>query len=136
MKSLDAARERFGRATDLSEVLDASYRAFATMLHVIQQEQDRGGPMFAAFMMAGKPATDGTLALLTAPSLPDSTRFTPVRAAGPSASAEQTADAVAWLSLILACRLDDQAASADNAEDRDACVEAARHAWAMHARLN
>ncbi len=84
MKSLDAARERIARATDLSEVLDASYRAFATMLHVIQQEQDRGGPMFAAFMMAGKPATDGTLALLTAPSLPDSTRLTPVRAAGPS----------------------------------------------------
>lgn len=149
MKSVETARERIARATDLCEVLDASYRAFATMLRVIQQEQDQGGPLFAAFMMAGTPADAGRLALLDAPSLPASTRLTPFPHAAdltPSAeracsaeragSSEHAAAAVAWLSLILACRLDDQAASADNAEDREACVEAARHAWTLHARLS
>lgn len=137
MKGLEAARERIAGAASLPEVLDASYRAFAVMLRVIQREQDRGGPLFAAFVMSGQPAASGRLALLTAPSLPASTPLSPDGDSGdPGVTGEHAAETVAWLSLILACRLDDQAASAGNAEDRDACVEAARHAWAVHARLS
>jgi hypothetical protein len=136
MKSLDAARERIERAADLSQLLDASYCAFTTMLDVIQRVQESGGPLFGAFMMAGQPAGSGRLAVLTAPSLPASTRLaSSLPVAGLPPSAEYVADEVASLSLMLAYRLDDQAAAADNAEDRDACVEAARHAWTLHARL-
>jgi hypothetical protein len=136
MKCLDAARERMERATDLAEILQASYCAFTTMLDLIQREQERGGPLFAAFMMAGCPASNARLALLTAPSLPAATRLTSsLPAGGRSASAEHTAEAIASLSLVIAYCLDDQAAAAGNAEDRDACVEAARHAWALQARL-
>ena len=136
MRCLDAARERVERATDLAQLLDASYCAFTTMLDVIQREQESGGPLFGAFMMAGHPASSGRLAVLTAPSLPAPTRLSPsLPAAGLPAPAEHTAEEVASLSLILAYRLDDQAAAADNAEDRDACVDAARHAWTLHARL-
>jgi hypothetical protein len=136
MSCFDALRERIERASDLPGILDASYYAFATMLDLIYRQQDRGGPLLAAFVMAGVPASSGRLALLAAPSLPASTRLTsPTPTGALVASPEQIADAVSWLSLILAHRLDDEAATADNAEDRNACVEAARHAWALHARL-
>ncbi len=135
MKNLDAASECIERAISLSDLLDASYNSFTLMLEVIEREQDRGGPLFAAFVMAGVPASSGRFALLTAPSFPASTRHTPPMVAGEAESAEQAADAIARLSLILAHRLDDEAATAVNADDRTACAEAARHAWALHARL-
>lgn len=136
MSCFDALGERIERASHVPDILDASYWAFTTMLDLIHKQQDRGGPMFAAFVMAGVPASSGRLALLAAPSLPASTRLMPPASTGAFlGSPEQTADAVAWLSLNLAHRLDDVAATADNAEDRNACVEAARHAWALHARL-
>jgi hypothetical protein len=136
MDSLDTARQRIERATDLPAVLDASYRAFATMLAVIEQEEDRGGPLFPAFVLAGVPASSGRFALAGAPSLPVSARTgQPTPIGLPAAPADQTAAGIAKLSQLLALRLDEAALNAERTADRHACTEAARQAWALQARL-
>jgi hypothetical protein len=136
MTNLDTARDYVSRASDLVCLLNASYNAFTVMLEVIRQEQDRGGPLFPAFVMAGVPAANGRMALAGAPSLTIPTgELTRKRASDPSPTGEQAALAVAQLSEVLACRLDDAAVTAWSPGDRVACADAARHAWELHVRL-
>jgi len=136
MDSIEQAKRNIERATDLTSVLDASYRAFAVMLAVIEQEEERGGPLFPAFVLAGVPANSGRFALSAAPSLPASARTgSPVPIGLPAAPAHQTAADIAKLSQLLATRLDDAALAALLTADRRACIDAARQAWALRARL-
>jgi hypothetical protein len=91
----------------------------------------------SGFAVAPSRMARGRLAIVAAPSLPASTPLTqPALVGDRGATARQTADAIASMSVVLACRLDDEAAVSVNAEDRNACVEATRHAWALHARLS
>lgn len=133
MNSLEMARERVEQASDLAAALDASYGAFMTLLDVVREQQDRGGPLFAAFVAAGVSVAGGRFAIAEAPSLVVSARITPAgRVPG---SAEDIADAVAGLCRVVARRLDDVAVTARDVRDRRACQEASRHAHALWARL-
>jgi hypothetical protein len=137
MRDIDQARELIEQAADLPALLDASHRAFVTILGVIYREQDRGGPLFPAFVMAGPPASSGQFALAAAPSLPASSEDQLPASAGslPGISGAESAAAVAGLSRALAPRLDDAAMTAEQPADRRACAGAARCAWAVLARL-
>lgn len=136
MNSLEMARERVERASDLVGVLDASYGAFMTLLDVVKEQQDRGGPLFAAFVIAGVSVAGGRFAIAAAPSLPASARTAPVTGAvGSPGSAAAAAAAVADLCQVIVRRLDDVALSAQDVQDRWACHEASRHARALCARL-
>jgi hypothetical protein len=137
MHDIDQAHELIEQAADLPALLDASHRAFVTILGVIYQEQDRGGPLFPAFVMAGPAASSGRFALAAAPSLPASSEDQLPASAGslPAISGAESAAAVAGLSRTLAHRLDDAATTAAQPADRRACTGAARCAWAVLARL-
>lgn len=136
MNSLEMARERVERASSLVDVLGASYGAFMAMLDVVKEQQDRGGPLFAAFVIAGVSVAGGRFAIAAAPSLAASARMDPVIGSVASArSAEEAAAAVSDLCQVIARRLDDVAPSAQGTQDRWACQEASRHARALCARL-
>ena len=70
MDQIESARARLEQATGLPAVLDAAYDAFEEMLSALEDQQDRGGGAFAAFVMSGAAAANGRDALAAAPSLP------------------------------------------------------------------
>lgn len=136
MDILETARERVEQAADLEDVLNASYRAFMVLLDVVREKQDRGGPLFAAFVAAGVSVAGGRFALAAAPSLTATARIAP--AAGPAhaaSSAEETTAAIAALCRVVVRRLDDVALIARDIRDRQACQEGSRHARDLFARL-
>ena len=136
MTNLDTAREHVDRAPDLACLLNASYSAFTLMLSLIRREQDRGGLLFPAFVMAGVPAASGRKTLAAAPSLTVAANGpTPQMAVDPALPGEEVALAIAKLSETIACRLGDAVLTADDPADRHACAEAARQAWELHVRL-
>lgn len=136
MKSLAFARERMEQATDLGGVLDASYGVFMTLLDVVKEQQDRGGPLFAAFVIAGVSVAGGRFAIGEAPSLSASALMNPALGVSDAAgSAEEMAAAIADLCRVVASRLDEVALIADDVRDRRACQDASRHARALCARL-
>jgi hypothetical protein len=136
MNGLAIARERVEQASDLGGILDAAYGAFMTLLDVVRDRQDRDGPLFAAFVIAGVSVAGGRFAVASAPSLSVSARIEPVvGVCDAGGSAEETSAAVADLCHVLASRLDEAALIANDVEDRRACHEASRHARAMYARF-
>jgi len=136
MSSLEMARERVERASDLAGVLDASYFAFMTLLDVVKEQQDRGGPLFPAFVAAGVSVACGRFAIAEAPSLAVSAHMNAAIGGDDAASsAEKTAADIADLCRVIAHRLDDAAPTARDVRDRRACQEASRHAHALCARL-
>jgi len=135
MNNFAIARERLEQNTDICGVLNASYGAFMTLLDVVKEQQDRGGPLFAAFVIAGVSVASGRFAIAEAPSLSVSARMEPTqRARDGGGSAEDAAAAIADLCRVMIRRLDDVALIAD-VRDRRACREASRHARALCARL-
>src|SRR5262249_27237382 len=56
---IDAIHEQLRDATGLAGIMDATYRAFMAMRPVFEELQDRGGPGFAAFVLAGTQAANG-----------------------------------------------------------------------------
>jgi hypothetical protein len=132
MDSLTVVRERLQRAVGLPDVLDAAYRAFLTMLPVIMTQQDRAGPDYAAYVMAGASAGHGRFAVAGAPSLPS-----PARALSFTASSEaaltpaDAAAAITGLADLLVRQLTGAMPTVRNAADRLACTEAVRHARAI-----
>jgi hypothetical protein len=141
MSQLEDAHERMTAAVGLSEVLAAAYTAFDAMLPVIEDQQDQGGPHFAAFVMAGVPAATGRLALVAAPSLPaecllagSAGRVSGGRASG-GRTAEEVAELLAGLGQVMARRLYDATLTAADADDREACSRASHHARELCAWL-
>jgi hypothetical protein len=131
MDRIAGARARLEAADDLPAILDAAYEAFEDMLTVIEDHQDPGGGVFAAFVMSGAAAMNGQNAVAGAPSLPHTSavRAGPSDAgAAPGLSGGEAAAAVTGLSLLLVSRLDAAAGLARNVADRTACALAARHA--------
>src|SRR6266487_2966483 len=137
MDHVRAARERLEQASDLPAVLEAACTAFEDMLAVIQDQQDRLGAAFAAFILAGASAANGRFAVITAPSLPRSTSAAVPDATRPGGgvSTYDAATALAGLSRQLASRLDQASGWAAEPADRAACAEAARHARALFTRF-
>ena len=70
MDQIESARVRLEQATGLPAVLDAAYDAFEEMLSALEEQEDRGGAAFAAFVMSATAAANGRDALAAAPSLP------------------------------------------------------------------
>jgi hypothetical protein len=137
MHVIEQARVEIERAADLPGLLDASLQAFTTITAIIYREQDRGGSLFPAFVMAGRPASSGRRALAAAPSLPAMSQDAQPATGGapPTWSAGESAAAVAGLSRVLGHRLEDAAVMAEQPGDRQACAGAARCAWALLAQL-
>lgn len=136
MTQIDTVHEQLRDATGLAGILDATYRAFMTMLPAFEDLQDRGGPGFAAVVMAGTQAANGKFALHPAPSLPVKARATHPTAVGVSELAtQQVARALADLGQLIVDRLGEAAVEAVNPLDRLACIEAAWHARDLSAYL-
>jgi hypothetical protein len=136
MNDFAIARARLDQATDIGGVLNASYGAFMTLLDAVKEQQDRGGPLFAAFVMAGVSVAGGRFAIAEAPSLSTSARMEPTtRSCDVGGPAEDTAAAIADLCWVMIRRLDDVALIADDVRDRRACRDASRHARALRACL-
>lgn len=129
MNLLETAVARLEAAAGLPEVLAAAQTAFAVMLPVIEGHQDPGSALFATYVIAGATAATGRLALVAAPSLPDSARSEYLTTTGrPEASADDAPAGLARLCQVLAQRLYDAALTAADAADREACSRASHHA--------
>ena len=131
MDQIESARVRLEQATGLAAVLDAAYDAFEQMLRALEEQQDRGGGTFAAFVMSGTAAANGRNALAAAPSLPSaSSGDLAAVTAGPSGgrAAEDAAAVLAQLSQLLSTRLSDASDLSADPRDQVACARAARHA--------
>jgi hypothetical protein len=131
MDQIESARVRLEQATGLPAVLDAAYEAFEEMLPALEEQQDRGGGTFAAFVMSGTAAANGRNALAAAPSLPPalSGDLAAVTAGPFSGRAAQDAAAIlAQLSQLLSTRLTDASDLSADPDDKLACARAAHHA--------
>jgi hypothetical protein len=131
MDQIESARVRLEQATGLPAVLDAAYDAFEQMLPALEEQQDRGGGTFAAFVMSGTAAANGRNALAAAPSLPPaSSGDLAAGTAGPSngQAAQDAAAALAQLGQLLSTRLADASDLSADPGDKVACAQAARHA--------
>jgi hypothetical protein len=131
MDQIESARVRLEQATGLPAVLDAAYDAFEQMLPALEEQQDRGGGAFAAFVMSGTAAANGCNALAAAPSLPPaSSGDLAAMTARPSSgrAVEDAAAILAQLSQLLSSRLTDASDLSADPGDRVACARAARHA--------
>jgi hypothetical protein len=134
MTLLITARDRLQQARDLASVLDAACDAFEDILAVIgkYEETTPSMGMAIAFLLVATQAANGRDAVLFAPSLPPrSLRPRQAPRQPGRGGAGDIRDAVAGLSLLLASRLADAAATAAADGDRAACHDAAccaRHA--------
>ena len=131
MDQLESTRARLEQATGLPAVLDAAYDAFEEMLPALEEQEDRGGAAFAAFVMSATAAANGRDALAAAPSLPPAPSGDLAAAAAGSSSSlamEDAAAALAQLSQLLSSRLTDVSGLSADPGDKTACTQAARHA--------
>jgi hypothetical protein len=131
MDQIESARVHLEQATGLAAVLDAAYDAFEQMLPALEEQQDRGGATFAAFVMSGTAAANGRNALAAAPSLPPAASGDlAAGTAGPSSgrAAQDAAATLAQLSQLLSGRLTDASDLSADVGDKLACARAARHA--------
>ena len=131
MNQIESARVRLEQATALPAVLDAAYEAFEEMIWAFEEQEDRGGGAFAAYVMSGTAAANGRDALAAAPSLPlassgDLVAVTTGRSSG--LATEDAAAILARLSQMLSSRLVAASDLSADAGDRVACAQAARHA--------
>jgi hypothetical protein len=131
MDQIESARVRLEQATGLPAVLDAGYEAFEEMLPALEEQEDRGGAAFAAFVMSATAAANGRDALAAAPSLPPAPPGKLAVAAAESfrgQAMEDAAAALARLSQLLSTRLTDASGLSADPGDKVACARAARHA--------
>ena len=131
MDQIESALVRLEQATGLPAVLDAAYDAFEQMLSALEEQQDRGGGTFAAFVMSGTAAANGRNALAVAPSLPPApSGDLAAVTAGPSSgrAAEDAAAILAQLGQLLSTRLIDASDLSADPGDKLACAWAAHHA--------
>ena len=131
MDKIESAHLRLEQAVGLPAVLDAAYDAFEEMLSALEEQQDRGGGTFAAFVMSGAAAANGRDALAAAPSLlPTASGDLAAGAAGPACGPlmEDAAAVLAELSQLLSSRLAAASNLSANVGDQVTCAQAARHA--------
>ncbi|HET7015983.1 MAG TPA: hypothetical protein VFI65_18820 [Streptosporangiaceae bacterium] len=136
MTPIDVVHEQLRAATGVPGILDAAYRAFMTMLPVLEVLQDRGGPSFAAVVSAGTEASSGRFALDPAPSLSAAARAARPTVAGISELPIQpVAKALAELGGLINSRLAEAYVEAENPLDRLACIEAGWYAYDLSVYL-
>jgi hypothetical protein len=134
MDCLDTLRVRVQDAAGLPDLLDAAYDAFATLIPVIEDQQDPDSPWYDPFVMAAASAASGRFAIIEAPSFPAIALTRPIPRPG-LRPADQAAAEVIALAQALASQLDEASLLADTAADRQACARATRHAQDLCACL-
>jgi hypothetical protein len=136
MDQIDHARQRLESATGISELLDAGWDAFGVLAEGCQRGQDGTHELFAAYGFAVTAATQGRIAIATAPSLPDGR---PDAADQPERSVaddpDRAARALAGLAGLLRQRLAAAARQAGDSADGQACADAAQYAATVHELL-
>jgi len=134
MDGLDAITARVTGSTTIPDLLDASFDAFEVIRQMARACEDQVPELFAAFMVAATTAAEGRNALNDAPSLPPARSSpTPPLTVSLADDADNVADGLAELAALLAQRLHEPAALAD---DRDACEWAAQAATGIHQILS
>jgi hypothetical protein len=131
MDQIESARALLEQATGLPAVLEAAYDAFEEMLWALEEQEDRGGEAFAAFVMSSTAAANGRDALAAAPSLRSASSGDLVGlAVGRSRglAVEDAAAVLARLSQLLSSRLTHAGDLSADAGDKLACTQAAGHA--------
>ena len=117
-----AAEVRLRQASDLPEILAASFDAFEVVRLLARRSEDRVAGLFAAFMCTADAAVDGREAVTIAPSLPVLNAST-VAPGEPTASADLdlVIESLTTLGALLDDRLTGAGATAADLGDRVAC---------------
>ena len=131
-----AAEVRLRQASDLPEILAASFDAFEVVRLLARRSEDRVAGLFAAFMCTADAAVDGREAVTIAPSLPvlDASTVAPGE---PTASADLdlVIERLATLGALLDERLTRAGVTAADLGDCAACqggaAAARRICWLM-----
>jgi hypothetical protein len=128
MTELGGFPDPFAGARDLAELLEVACDAFETALRVIRQHDQPDDDYFVPLVMAGAAAASARDYLLFAPSLP----ARQVAAGAPGVGEPDVPDGaltarwLAWLCQLLGSRLTAAAVTSRIADDRRACLGAAR----------
>jgi hypothetical protein len=121
---------RLAEATELPEVLDSAYDAFAAMLTTIEDHQDPDSRFFVPMVYAAASAANGRDHIIRAPSLPPSpTRH--AESAGQQARFDDGQAAAEWIAALcrlLARLLTVAGCTAAESGDERACAGAAQYA--------
>jgi hypothetical protein len=122
MKEPADVEARLRQASNLPEVLAASFEVFEVVRMLARRSQDRVVGLFAAFMCTADAAVDGREAVTIAPSLPAPDACT-TAPGEPTASADldTVIESLATLGALLDDRLARAGATAANPGDRAAC---------------
>ena len=133
MKEPADVEARLRQASNLPEILAASFDAFEVIRLLARRSEDRVVGLFAAFMSAADAAVDGREAVTTARSLPvpDVSTTAPGESAA-QADLGEVIDALAALGGLLDDRLTRAAVTAAEPADRAACEDAAGAARRIH----
>jgi hypothetical protein len=126
----DDIAARLAQATELPDLLDAAYEAFAAMLTIIEDDQDPDIRFFVPMVYAAASAANGRDHIIRAPSLPPSPahQVEPAKQRTRFEDAQAAANWIAALSQNLEHRLTAAAATTAENSDHRACVGAARYA--------
>jgi hypothetical protein len=136
MTELTDVEARLRQASDLPEILAASFDAFEVIRLLARSSEHRVAGLFAAFMCTADAAVDGRAAVTIAPSLPEPDAST-TAAGEPVASADLdlVIESLTRLGALLDDRLTGAGATAADLEDRAACqggtAAARRICWLM-----
>ncbi len=117
-------------ATELPELLDAAYDAFAAMLKTIEDHQDPDSRFFVPMVYAAASAANGRDQIIRAPSLPPSSARQ-AESAGQQTKFENDKAAADWIAALcqhLSRRLTGATSTAAENGDQRACAGAARYA--------
>jgi hypothetical protein len=136
MKESADVKARLRQASDLPEILAASFDAFEVIRLLARRSEDRAVGLFAAFMCTADAAVDGREAVTIAPSLPvlDASTVAPGE---PTASADLdlVIERLATLGALLDERLTRAGVTAADLGDCAACqggaAAARRICWLM-----
>jgi hypothetical protein len=121
---------RLAYASELPELLDAAYDAFAAMLATIEDHQDPDSRFFIPMVYAAASAANGRDHIIRAPSLPPSAAHQ-AQSAGESARFGDDQDVAGWIAGVsrqLELRLMAAATTATESSDQRACLGAAQYA--------
>jgi hypothetical protein len=136
MKESADVKARLRQASDLPEILAASFDAFEVIRLLARRSEDRAVGLFAAFMCTADAAVDGREAVIIAPSLPAPDAST-VAPGEPTASADLhlVIESLTTLGALLDDQLTRAGATTADLEDRAACqggaAAARRICWLM-----
>jgi hypothetical protein len=136
MTELADVEVRLRQASDLPEILAASFDAFEVIRLLARRSEDRVAGLFAAFMCTADAAVDGREAVTIAPALPEPDAST-VAPGEPTASADLDLvfESLTTLGVLLDERLRGADATAADLGDRAACqggaAAARRICWLM-----